>query len=164
MDCGIWFYALLYDRARCVRWRHPVVHNALAIPAGVFRIEAIRAAGAALIAIGLAGLIDSFARFALQGFGTPAPIAPPKRLVATGLYRYVRNPMYVTALATVLGLALLFGDVRVLAYGAPFWLATHIFAAAYEERQLERTFGAEYRRYRANVPRWIPRLTRWRGA
>jgi protein-S-isoprenylcysteine O-methyltransferase Ste14 len=129
-----------------------------------FGIEAIRAAGGALIAIGVAGLIDSFARFALQGLGTPAPIAPPKKLVATGLYRYVRNPMYVTALAAVLGQALLFCDVRVLAYGAAFWLATHIFAAAYEERQLERTFGAEYRRYRANVPRWIPRLTPWRGA
>jgi protein-S-isoprenylcysteine O-methyltransferase Ste14 len=128
-----------------------------------FGLEATRAAGAVLIAIGLAGLIDSFARFAMQGLGTPAPVAPPKKLVATGLYRYVRNPMYVTALGVVLGQALLFGDARLFAYGALFWFATHIFAVLYEELRLERTFGAEYRNYRANVPRWIPRLTPWAG-
>jgi protein-S-isoprenylcysteine O-methyltransferase Ste14 len=129
-----------------------------------FGLEAARAAGAVLIVISAAGLVDSFARFALQGLGTPAPIAPPKKLVLTGLYRYGRNPMYVAALAAVLGQALLFGDARLLAYGAIFWFAAHIFVVAYEEPRMERTFGAEYRTYRTNVRRWIPRLTPWRGA
>jgi protein-S-isoprenylcysteine O-methyltransferase Ste14 len=67
----------------------------------LFGFEAIRAIGVILIAIGVAGVIDSFMRFALQGLGTPAPVAPPQKLVVTGLYRYVRNPMYVTVLAAV---------------------------------------------------------------
>src|SRR5258707_15743042 len=70
-----------------------------------------------LIAAGLPGLIDSFARFALQGLGTPAPIAPPQKLVVTGLYRYVRNPMYVAVVAVILGQGILFGDWRLLIYG-----------------------------------------------
>jgi protein-S-isoprenylcysteine O-methyltransferase Ste14 len=129
-----------------------------------FGLEVIRAIGVALIVIGVAWLIDSFARFALQGLGTPAPVAPPQKLVVTGLYRYVRNPMYVAGLAVVLGQALLFGDGRLLLFGALFWLAAHIFVVGYEEPRLERTFGAQYRTFRANVPRWIPRLTSWRGA
>src|SRR5262245_65896516 len=70
-----------------------------------------------LIAAGLPGLIDSFARFALQGLGTPAPIAPPQDLVVTGLYRYVRNPIYVAVVAVILGQGILFGDWRLLVYG-----------------------------------------------
>src|ERR1043166_1474807 len=73
-------------------------------------LQAPRAVGMLLIAAGLPGLIDSFARFALQGLGTPAPIAPPQNLVVTGLYRYVRNPMYVALVAVILGQAILFGD------------------------------------------------------
>jgi protein-S-isoprenylcysteine O-methyltransferase Ste14 len=129
-----------------------------------FGLETIRAIGVALIVIGVTWLIDSFARFALQGLGTPAPVAPPQKLVVTGLYRYVRNPMYVAGLAAVLGQAVLFGDRRLLLFGALFWLAAHIFVVSYEEPQLERTFGTQYRTFRANVPRWIPRLTSWRGA
>jgi protein-S-isoprenylcysteine O-methyltransferase Ste14 len=125
--------------------------------------DAFRIIGCVLLVIGVAGLIDSFARFALQGLGTPAPVAPPEKLVVTGLYRYVRNPMYVAALAVVFGQALLFGDVRLLAYGAIFGIAAHIFVVAYEERRLERTFGAQYRSFRANVPRWIPRFSPWRA-
>lgn len=128
-----------------------------------FGLAASRAIGGVLIVIGVAGLLDSFARFAWQGLGTPAPIAPPQKLVVTGLYRYVRNPMYVAALTAVLGQALLFGDARLVAYGAAFWLAAHIFVVAYEERRLERTFGAQYHAFRANVPRWIPRLTPWQA-
>jgi protein-S-isoprenylcysteine O-methyltransferase Ste14 len=123
-----------------------------------------RAIGIMLIVAGVPGLVDSFARFALQGLGTPAPIAPTRKLVATGLYRYVRNPMYVAVVVVILGQALLFSDWRLLSYAALFWLICHIFVVVYEEPTLERTFGAEYEDFRANVPRWIPRLTPWRAS
>ena len=119
--------------------------------------------GAVMILGGIPGLLDSFKRFALEGLGTPAPIAPTRHLVVSGLYRYVRNPMYVSITAVVLGQALLFGDWRLLVYGGLFWLACHLFVLAYEEPTLKRTFGKEYETYRANVPRWIPRDTPWDG-
>src|SRR5215468_7451547 len=129
-----------------------------------FDLQATRAVGMLLIVAGLPGLIDSFARFALQGLGTPAPIAPTQNLVVTGLYRYVRNPIYVALVAVILGQAVLFGDQRLLGYGVLVWLAFHIFVLAYEEPTLRQSYGAEYESYRANVPRWIPRLTPWRAA
>ena len=119
--------------------------------------------GAVMILGGIPGLLDSFKRFALEGLGTPAPIAPTRHLVVSGLYRYVRNPMYVSVTAVVLGQALLFGDWRLLVYGGLFWLACHLFVLAYEEPTLKRTFGKQYETYRANVPRWIPRDTPWGG-
>src|SRR6478609_12153316 len=127
-------------------------------------VELTRFVGAALIVAGLPGLVDSFARFALQGLGTPAPIAPTQNLVVTGLYRYVRNPIYVALVAVILGQAALFGDQRLLAYGVLVWLAFHAFVVGYEEPALVRRFGTEYEDFRANVPRWIPRLTPWRAA
>src|SRR3981081_2338988 len=88
-----------------------------------FDLDATRAVGILLIVAGLPGLVDSFARFALQGLGTPAPIAPTQNLVVTGLYRYVRNPIYVALVAVILGQAVLFGDQRLLGYGGLMWLA-----------------------------------------
>jgi len=126
-------------------------------------VELTRYVGAALILAGVTGLVDSFARFALQGFGTPAPIAPTQHLVVTGLYRYVRNPIYVAVTAVIFGQAALFGDWRLLAYGAAFWLFCHLFVVGYEEPTLKSSFGAEYEAFCTNVPRWIPRLTAWRG-
>ena len=107
--------------------------------------------------------MDSFARFALEGLGTPAPIAPPQKLVVTGLYRYVRNPIYIAVVAVIFGQALLFGDARLLWYGALLWLFFH-GAVLVEELTLKETFGTEYESFRTNVPRWIPRLTPWRAA
>src|SRR6202045_4761416 len=92
-----------------------------------FDLDATRAVGILLIVAGLPGLVDSFARFALQGLGTPAPIAPTQNLVVTGLYRYVRNPIYVALVAVILGQAALFGDQRLLAYGVLVWLAFPAF-------------------------------------
>ena len=126
-------------------------------------LELTRGAGVLLVMAGVPGLVDSFARFALQGLGTPAPLAPTEKLVVTGLYRYVRNPMYVSVLAVILGQALLFGDGRLIVYGGLFWLACHVFVLGYEEPTLRRRFSAEYEAFRTNVPRWIPRLTPWRG-
>jgi len=116
-----------------------------------------------LFILGAPGVVDSFRRFALEGLGTPAPIAPPEKLVVRGLYRYVRNPMYVAVIGIILGQALLFGDWRLLLYAALFWLACHAFVVVYEEPTLQRTFGGAYVAFRANVPRWIPRLSPWRG-
>ena len=127
-------------------------------------VELTRFVGAGLILAGVAGLVDSYARFALQGLGTPAPIAPPQHLVVTGLYRYVRNPMYVAVVAVILGQAILFGDWRLMTYGGLMWLAFHAFVLTYEEPVLAQKFGAQYEDFRANVPRWIPRLSPWRTA
>jgi protein-S-isoprenylcysteine O-methyltransferase Ste14 len=127
-----------------------------------FGLEVTRVIGVILILAGVPGLVDSFARFALQGLGTPAPIAPTRNLVVTGLYRYVRNPIYVAVVAIVLGQAVLLGDWRLIVWGALLWLGFHLFVVAYEEPTLEQTFGGEYEAFRANVPRWIPRMTPWR--
>jgi len=129
-----------------------------------FGVELTRVLGGVLIIAGVPGLVDSFARFALEGVGTPAPVAPTQKLIVTGLYRYVRNPMYIAVVAVILGQALLLGDERLLSYGALFWLACHVFVVTYEEPTLKRTFGMEYETFLANVPRWIPRLTPWRAA
>jgi protein-S-isoprenylcysteine O-methyltransferase Ste14 len=126
-------------------------------------IAGFRIAGAVLVALGAAALLDSFARFALRGLGTPAPVAPTRHLVVTGLYRHVRNPMYVAVVAAIAGQGLLLGDVKVLAYALLVWLVVHLFVIGYEEPTLRRSFGEEYEAFRANVPRWIPRVRGWRG-
>jgi protein-S-isoprenylcysteine O-methyltransferase Ste14 len=120
----------------------------------------LRILGALMIAAGLPVLLDSFVRFAIQGLGTPAPVAPPQHLVVTGLYRYVRNPMYVAVALLVFGQALVFGSVRLLEYGAIVWLAFFVFVLLYEEPRLRHKFGKEYEQFCARVPRWIPRSPR----
>jgi protein-S-isoprenylcysteine O-methyltransferase Ste14 len=125
-------------------------------------LEPTRGIGVAMILAGVPGLVDAFARFALQGLGTPAPIAPTRHLVVTGPYRHVRNPIYVAVVAIILGQAALLGDGRLVVYGALLWLSFHAFVVAYEEPTLEQTFGSEYEAFRAAVPRWIPRITPWR--
>ncbi|MGH2661567.1 MAG: methyltransferase family protein [Actinomycetota bacterium] len=117
-----------------------------------------RWAGLGLIVPGVAMVADSFVRFVRQGRGTPAPIAPPDRLVVSGLYRRVRNPMYVGVLATIIGEAVVWGRVAVLGHAAVLWLIFHLFVTLYEEPHLRRQFGPAYEAYRREVPRWIPRL------
>lgn len=123
----------------------------------------LRVVGVALMVAGVSALLECFGRFALQGLGTPAPVFPTEHLVVKGFYRYVRNPMYVSVVAVLLGEALFLGSWGIAIYGACAWLVVHLFVIAYEEPTLRRTFGAEYEAYRANVPRWIPRLTPWSG-
>lgn len=96
--------------------------------------------------------------FTFTGRGTPAPIDPPKELVVKGLYRYVRNPMYVGVLLILLGEALLFESVVVLLYALLLLSASHLFVIFYEEPTLARMFGASYERYRQSVRRWLPRV------
>lgn len=117
--------------------------------------------GALFIAAGAAVVVECFLRFAIKGRGTPAPIAPTRQLVASGLYRHVRNPMYVGVVLAILGQALLFRSLALLQYAVFVWLAFFAFVLLYEEPALRRQFGAEYERYRANVPRWWPRLRPW---
>lgn len=103
-------------------------------------------------------LLWSFWNFLQQGRGTPAPIDPPKELVASGFYRYVRNPMYVGVLLTILGHFLWFGFWWLMMYAAVVFLIFHLFVTRYEEPSLKRKFGASYEDYRRSVPRWIPKL------
>ena len=124
-------------------------------------IEVLRWVGVALIVLGLLPLLSSFARFAWDGLGTPAPIAPPTRLVVTGFYRRVRNPIYVALLVILLGEALLFGDERVAVWGVLFWMFTFAVVVIVEEPALRQQFGTEYETYCRNVPRWLPRLIAW---
>jgi len=121
----------------------------------------IRVIGGLLIAAGLPVLLDSFRRFAIEGLGTPAPAMPPRSLVVTGWYRFVRNPMYVAVASLIFGQGLLFGNVGVLEYGFLVGAGFYGFVLVYEEPTLQRTFGKEYERFCANVPRWIPRLRPW---
>src|SRR6185295_17741433 len=105
----------------------------------------LRIAGGLLIAAGLPVLVDSFARFALQGLGTPAPVFPTRHLVITGLYRFVRNPMYVAVVSVIIGQGLLLGNVTLLEYGGFVWLLFHLFVLLYEEPTLRMNFGSEYK-------------------
>jgi protein-S-isoprenylcysteine O-methyltransferase Ste14 len=123
---------------------------------------ALAAVGAVLIAGGAGVLLHAFARFVVEGIGTPAPVAPPEHLVVGGMYRYVRNPMYVAVTATIVGQAALLGRPELLLYAALFLATTATFVRLYEEPVLSERFGAEYEAYRRAVPGWRPRLHPWR--
>lgn len=125
--------------------------------------NALTVLGAVIMLIALIMLVECFARFALQGHGTPAPVAPTQHLVVSGLYRFVRNPMYVAVVGLILGQALVFQSAALAGYALIVWLAVHSFVYFYEEPTLRRSFGDEYERYCKAVPRWLPRLTPWRG-
>jgi len=117
----------------------------------------LQRAGLFLMGFGSAVLLDSVVRF-VKGLGTPAPVFPTRRLVVSGLYRCVRNPMYIAVISVILGQSLVHASVRVLGYGLLIWLAFHLFVLLYEEPTLRATYGNEYEQFCANVPRWIPRL------
>jgi protein-S-isoprenylcysteine O-methyltransferase Ste14 len=110
-----------------------------------------------LVAVGAVVVIHAFVRFVTEGLGTPAPIAPTERLVIGGLYRYVRNPMYLAVLAAIVGQGMLLGQVILFVYGACVAAAMVAFVRLYEEPHLAERFGEEYHAYRREVPGWIPR-------
>lgn len=120
-------------------------------------------AGSILVVVATAILLHAFARFALEGLGTPAPVAPTEKLVVGGIYRHVRNPMYVAVLSIILGQALLFSSWTLVAYAVIGAVVMGSFVKFYEEPTLARRYGADYETYRRNVPGWLPRLTPWRG-
>jgi protein-S-isoprenylcysteine O-methyltransferase Ste14 len=119
-----------------------------------------RAVGAVLVIAGVAVLLNAFVRFVVEGIGTPAPVAPTEHLVVGGLYRYVRNPMYLAVVAAIVGQALLLGQLELLVYATAVAAAVVSFVHWYEEPTLRRQFGEEYDAYRRSVPAWIPRLRR----
>ena len=122
----------------------------------------LQIAGTALIAAGALVLLSAFARFVVEGIGTPAPVAPTEHLVVGGLYRHVRNPMYVAVAATIIGQAALLGRPALLLYALAFMAAVAAFVHGYEQPVLSERYGAEYEEYRRNVPAWWPRLRPWK--
>jgi protein-S-isoprenylcysteine O-methyltransferase Ste14 len=125
--------------------------------------EPLRVVGVVLIAAGILVLLHAFVRFVMEGVGTPSPVAPTERLVVGGLYRYVRNPMYLAVLAVVVGQALLLGRLELLPYAGGLTVAFVAFVRWYEEPALRQRFGAEYESYRRAVPAWWPRRRQWGG-
>ena len=120
-----------------------------------------RVAGLVMLALGAIVLVQAFARFVAEGHGTPAPVAPTARLVIGGLYRFVRNPMYLAVVSCIAGQALALDQPVLLGYAAAVWATTAAFARWYEEPALARQFGAQYEEYRRGVPAWRPRIRPW---
>lgn len=121
----------------------------------------LRIVGVLLLVAGVAVLLHAFLRFVVEGVGTPAPVAPTKHLVVGGLYRYVRNPMYLAVAATIVGQALALGQPVLLVYAAVFAVTVYSFVRLYEEPTLRWQFGEQYEEYRRAVPGWWPRRTPW---
>ena len=112
---------------------------------------------------GAAVLLHALARFVVEGVGTPAPVAPTERLVVGGLYRHVRNPMYIAVAATIVGQALILGRLGLLVYAAVFGAVVAAFVRGYEEPTLAQRYGEQYEDYRRAVPAWWPRRRPWTG-
>jgi protein-S-isoprenylcysteine O-methyltransferase Ste14 len=112
------------------------------------------------VAAGAAELLEAFGRFVVEGIGTPAPVAPTNELVVGGLYRYVRNPMYIAVAAVILGQAAILGSWLLVAYTAAFLVTVWCFVHWYEEPSLRRRFGSGYDEYASRVPGWWPRVRR----
>jgi protein-S-isoprenylcysteine O-methyltransferase Ste14 len=117
----------------------------------------LRALGVVLLLPALGLLLYCFRRFVVEGRGTPAPVAPTEQLVIGGVYRYLRNPMYVAVVAIIGGQALLFLSASLLGYGVLAWAVMAAFVHWYEEPALARRFGTGYDAYRNAVPGWLPR-------
>jgi protein-S-isoprenylcysteine O-methyltransferase Ste14 len=96
--------------------------------------------------------------FVVRGTGTPAPFDAPRQFVATGPYRYVRNPMYIGGWFALLGFGLYLHSLSILLMSLAWLLLAHLFVVLYEEPHLEGKFGPTYRNYRRSVPRWVPRV------
>lgn len=122
----------------------------------------VRVIGAVLLAACAVVLFQAFVRFVREGRGTPAPVGPTERLVVGGLYRHVRNPMYVAVVGAIVGQALLLGRPVLLVYAALAGAGMALFVRGYEEPLLAARYGEQYRAYRRAVPGWLPRLRPWR--
>jgi protein-S-isoprenylcysteine O-methyltransferase Ste14 len=116
-----------------------------------------------LVVVGLALYVWCLWLFAVRGRGTPGPWDAPRRFVAVGPYRWVRNPMYLGVLLVVAGEALVFLSAPLLVWLVVVALAMHLFTVGYEEPALTERFGGEYLEYRRRVPRWLPRRPSSRG-
>jgi protein-S-isoprenylcysteine O-methyltransferase Ste14 len=120
----------------------------------------LEAVGWLLVGVGIAVVLEAFARFAIEGIGTPAPAAPTERLVVGGLYRYVRNPMYLAVASVILGQAAVLARWSLVVYALVFGVVVWSFVHWYEEPTLRRQFGPAYEEYVRAVPGWWPRSLR----
>ncbi len=120
----------------------------------------LRIIGVALLVAGVIALVQAFSRFVLEGAGTPAPVAPTEHLVVGGLYRHVRNPMYLAVLAAIIGQTLVLGQPVLLLYALLLFGIVNAFVRLYEEPVLRRRYGEEYEAYKRAVPAWWPRWRR----
>lgn len=123
-------------------------------------LGALQWLGGLLMLVGALGYLLCAKDFAVSGRGTPAPIDPPKALIAQGLYRFLRNPMYASVLLVLFGESLFFTSRRLLQYGVGVAVMFHLFVMLYEEPTLKEKFGESYVEYCRTVPRWIPRWHR----
>ncbi len=114
------------------------------------------ALGVSLVLLANYVLMQHMLAFIDIGGGTHAPFDPPQRLVVRGLYRRVRNPMYLIYVAVIVGEALIFASWWILLYAASFWLLAHVYLVKLEEPTLRERFGDEWDRYAASVSRWVP--------
>ena len=121
----------------------------------------LRVAGLIVLILAAIVLVQAFVRFVAEGRGTPAPVAPTERLVVGGLYRYVRNPMYLAVVTAIIGQALILGQSVLLGYAVAVWVTVASFVRWYEEPALARQFGEQYQSYRCAVPAWRPRIRPW---
>lgn len=118
--------------------------------------EWLRVPGLVLIVLGAVLALSCVAAFALVGKGTPAPFDAPREFVAAGPYRYARNPMYIGAIAVIMGAGLMLRSPSAFGVALVFLALAHLFVRIYEEPTLERRFGASYRDYKNSVNRWLP--------
>jgi protein-S-isoprenylcysteine O-methyltransferase Ste14 len=132
-------------------------------PSRDVRLDLPAVVGSALAIAGAATLLVCIRDFAVSGRGTLAPVDPPRKLVRVGLYRHVRNPMYLGVLLVLVGEALFFESPALGFYAAVLALTFHLFVVLVEEPSLRGSFPSDYERYRTGVPRWIPRLRPWEG-
>ena len=142
----VWLWAWLALSVRSLDVKIPVALPRWLGPVGV-----------ALAAVGALLAGACIATFVTSGRGTPAPFDPPREFVASGPYRYVRNPMYVGAAAVMLGVGLILSSPSIVLLAMAFLLFVHLFVVVYEEPALERRFGAPYRQYTSSVHRWLIR-------
>ena len=123
----------------------------------------LRLFGIIPVLLGFIPLINSFITFKNDGDRSPHPFNDAPKLVVTGFYSYVRNPMYVGVLLIILGLVIIFLNYLILTYGFILWAFVNTFIIKYEEPKLTETFGAEFKEYCKNVHRWIPRIKPWKN-
>jgi len=130
---------------------------------GAHAFDVPRPLGWIVVAIGAAIGLPCVWEFAWRGLGTPAPFDPPRRLVISGPYRFVRNPMYVGMGIALLGEAIVYPNLTLVMLGliVVLWAAVTLFIIGYEEPTLRRMFGNDYEAYCRQVRRWIPRLRPW---
>ena len=140
---------LVFLPSRVLSWAGIVPPASKGLPQVIGMLSVVAGAGLALWCV---------VTFAADGRGTPAPFDPPRRLVISGPYRFVRNPMYSGAGIVLAGAALFYGSLGLLAYLGLLFLSSHLFILFHEEPRLKRTFGQEYDEYCRKVRRWIPKI------